>query len=72
MQGIQALITNLFQSAQTLILPALLIGSISIGGYMGMTGDWRGARTWITGGLFGAAIVLSATAIAALVQGVHG
>jgi hypothetical protein len=34
-----------------------------------MTGDHKGARTWITGGLIGAAIVLGAQTIAALVQG---
>lgn len=69
MQGIGFTVTNLLTDAQQFILPALLLLAISIGGYMYMTGDHRGARTWITGGLIGASIVLGAQTIAGLVQG---
>jgi hypothetical protein len=68
-QGIGALINNILTNAQQFILPAILLLAISVGGYMFMIGDHRGARTWITGGLIGAAIVLGAQAIAGLVQG---
>jgi hypothetical protein len=68
-QGIGALINNILTNAQQFILPAILLLAISVGGYMFMIGDHRGARTWITGGLIGAAIVLGAQTIAGLVQG---
>ena len=73
MQGIGNLITTTLQQAQQFILPALLLLGIAVGGYMWMLGDHRAARTWITGALIGAAIVLGAQSIAALVTGaVHG
>jgi hypothetical protein len=73
MQGIGSTITNTLTSAQQFILPALLLMAIAVGGYMYMVGDHKGARTWITGGLIGAAIVLGAQTIAALVTGAaHG
>jgi hypothetical protein len=71
MQGIGTLINNVVTNAQQFILPALLLGAIAVGGYLYMIGDHRGARTWITGGLVGAAIVLGAQTIAALVTTAH-
>ena len=73
MQGIGALITNVTTQAQQFILPALVIFGIAIAGYALMIGDSRTARAWGVGTLIGAAIVLSAQAIAGLVQGAaHG
>ncbi len=73
MQGIGTLITNVTTQAQQFILPTLLLLAIAVGGYMYMVGDHRGALTWIRGGLIGAAIVLGAQTIAALVTGaIHG
>lgn len=69
MQGIGNLINTVVTQAQQFILPALLLAAIAVGGYMYMTGDHKGARTWIIGGLIGAAIVLGAQSIAALVTG---
>lgn len=69
MQGIGALINTVFTQAQQFILPALLVAAIAIGGYSYMTGDHKAAKTWIIGGLIGAAIVLGAQSIAALVTG---
>lgn len=73
MQGIGSLITTIVTQAQQFILPAILLLAVSVGGYSFIVGDHRAARTWITGGLIGAAIVLGAQTIADLVKGaVHG
>ncbi|GAC1645631.1 MAG: hypothetical protein NVS4B6_19200 [Mycobacterium sp.] len=69
MQPIVSLLNTISTQAQTLLLPAVLVLCLIVGGYHFMVGDHRGGRTWITGGLLGAAIVIGATAIAGLVRG---
>ena len=69
METVGTTIRSALTGAQQFILPAVLLLAISVGGYLYMTGDHKGARTWITGGLIGAAIVLGAQTIAALVAG---
>jgi type IV secretory pathway VirB6-like protein len=71
-QPIVTLLNTINTQAQTLLLPAVLILTIIIAGYHFMIGDHRGGRTWITGGLFGAALIIGATAIAGLVKGGGG
>jgi len=72
MQGLGTLINTILMQAQQFILVPMLILAISMGGYMWMIGDHRGAKTWITGGLIGAGIVFGAKTIAAMVSGVGG
>lgn len=69
MQAIGTLITTVYTQAQQFILPALLVADIAIGGYHYMTGNHKSAQAWLIGGLIGAAIVISAASIAALVTG---
>ena len=69
MQGIGSLITTIYTQAQQFILPALLVLAIAVGGYQFMIGDHKGAKSWIIGGLVGAAIVLGAQTIASMVSG---
>lgn len=69
MPGIGSLLTTLVAQAQTAILPPLLIGVMALGGYFAMIGNEKLAKATIVGGLVGAAIVLGAPTLAALVGG---
>jgi hypothetical protein len=68
-ETVGATIRTALTSAQQFILPAVLLLAISVGGYQWLIGDKKAAKDWITGGLIGAAIVLGAQTIAALVTG---